>query len=229
MSHEAVIFDLDDTLYRERRYALSGFAAVSRELSARYGIGAHDAFRILARALRSGRRQQGFQDLCERYALDYAEVPRLVHLSRMHRPRLRLPRVTSDVLATVRRAQPTAVLTNGLPSVQVRKVAALGLEPLVDCVVYASEHGTGLGKPDPAPFLAVCARLGVHPRECVFVGNDPATDIAGARAVGMKTIRIGRGNSPIGQADADLVLRHLTGVPAALGVLEGLKGIADAA
>lgn len=229
MSHEAVIFDLDDTLYPERRYALSGFAAVSREVSARYGIDPRDAFRALARALRDGRRHQGFQELCERYALDYAEVPRLVHVLRMHRPRLRLPRATADVLATVRRAQPTAVVTNGLPTVQVRKVAALGLEALVDCVVYASEHGTGLGKPDPAPFLAVCVRLGVHPRECVFVGNDPSTDIAGARAVGMKTIRIGRGEPPLAHADADLVLRHLSGVPAALGVLASLKGIADAA
>lgn len=231
MTHEAVIFDLDDTLYRERRYALSGFAAVSHELQVRHGIPAGDAFRTLASACRGGRRQAAFQELCERFGLDFREVPRLVHLMRMHTPRLRLTRAARDVLTTVRKAQPVAILTNGLPNVQVRKIAALGIEPLVDAVIYATEHGNGAGKPDPAPFLAVCARLGVHPRECVFVGNDPIRDVAGARAVGMRTIRLetpeaaaaARTAGALPEPDADLVVRGIAAVPAALAALAGLK------
>jgi putative hydrolase of the HAD superfamily len=228
--HEAVIFDLDDTLYPERRYALSGFAAISHELQVRHGIPAADAFRTLSSALRAGRRQSAFQELCERFTLDQREIPRLVHLMRMHTPRLRLARAARQVLAAVRRSQPVAVLTNGLPNVQVRKIAALGIEPLVDAVIYAVEHGIGIGKPDAAPFLAVCTRLGVHPRECVFVGNDPIRDVAGARAVGMRTIRVGRFDSAealrasiVPEPDADLVVRGIADVPAALGVLAELK------
>lgn len=243
--HEAVIFDLDDTLYLERRYALSAFAAVSHEMQVRYGVAAAHAYRTLVAAFRGGRRQTALQELCVELAIDAAEVPRLVHLMRMHTPRLRLTPSARAVLTTVRRSQPVAILTNGLPNVQVRKIAALGLEPLVDCVIYATEHGTGTGKPDPAPFLAVCSRLGVHPRECVFVGNDPQKDIAGARAVGMKTIRVGpldlaaacpsdlsaAGPSPTTALgpDADFVVGRIGEVPAALSVLADLKRMSDAA
>ena len=34
----AIIFDLDDTLYRERRWLLSGFAAVARHLEVAYRL-----------------------------------------------------------------------------------------------------------------------------------------------------------------------------------------------
>ena len=56
----------------------------------------------------------------------------------------------------------TALLTNGDPSVQAGKVRALGLEALVDHVVYASEHAPG-GKPAREPFVEVLRRLQVGP------------------------------------------------------------------
>ncbi|MDF2957478.1 MAG: FMN and 5-amino-6-uracil phosphatase YigB [Candidatus Alkanophagales archaeon MCA70_species_1] len=43
-------------------------------------------------------------------------------------------------------------------------------------------------KPDPRIFLKALAALGVSPADAVFVGDRPQEDIAGARAVGMKTI-----------------------------------------
>jgi putative hydrolase of the HAD superfamily len=48
-------------------------------------------------------------------------------------------------------------------------------------------HDTGKSKPDNAPFLAMCKRLKVKPSECLFVGDNPARDVAGAKSVGMRT------------------------------------------
>ena len=47
-------------------------------------------------------------------------------------------------------------------------------------------HDTGKQKPDKAPFLRMCHRLRVKPAECLFVGDNPERDIAGAKAAGMK-------------------------------------------
>ena len=48
-------------------------------------------------------------------------------------------------------------------------------------------HDTELHKPNKAPFLRMCRQLRVKPSECLFVGDNPARDIAGAKSVGMKT------------------------------------------
>jgi FMN phosphatase YigB (HAD superfamily) len=47
----------------------------------------------------------------------------------------------------------------------------------------------GVSKPHPEAFLFTLARLGVSARQAVHVGDYPRTDIAGAKAVGMRAIR----------------------------------------
>lgn len=44
------------------------------------------------------------------------------------------------------------------------------------------------GKPERIFFEELCTRLGVAPRDCILVGDNLESDIAGARRVGMKTI-----------------------------------------
>ena len=122
----------------------------------------------------------------------------------------------------MRTAWRLGVVTNGRPDIQARKIAALGLEPLVDTIVLAADHGLGLGKPEPAPFLDACQALGVTPSQTVFVGDDLRCDITGAHAVGMKTIWLSASVSlppESALAVADLILPSLSGVPSAAGRL----------
>jgi putative hydrolase of the HAD superfamily len=113
------------------------------------------------------------------------------------------------------------ILTNGLPSVQFRKVAALGLAPLVDEVVYAEEHAPG-GKPAAAAFRAVLRALDLAPEHAVFVGDDPVNDVRGAKAAGFRTIRLACGRLPAAACpldDADMVIHSVAELPAAAAAL----------
>lgn len=212
----AVIFDLDDTLYPERRFVLSGFAAVAAEVHRRFGVPCRDAFATLSLALRRGQRPRAFQSLCARFDLPEAVIPELLDIVRSHSPRLRLPFAARAVLGRLRSTCRLGILTNGLPAMQARKVAALGLAPLVDAVIYACEHGSGCGKPDAAPFRAALTTLGVSPRHAVFVGDNPWNDIAGARQSGLRAILVTRRGEP---EDAgvrpDRIVRSLWDVPRA--------------
>ena len=67
---------------------------------------------------------------------------------------------------------------------------ALGLASMVDHVLFATEHGTGRGKPDTASFVAMTRRLAVEPERCVFVGDDPDCDIGGANRAGMCSVQL---------------------------------------
>ena len=216
-SPRAILFDLDETLYLERRFALSGFAAVARAVAADAGIGAHPIFARLAGALRRGERAIAFQQLCSVLGWPESRVDRLIDIYRTHAPNLRLPLRTRRTLGVLRPEWRLGIVTNGPAGIQAAKIDTLGLESLVDTVIYASRCGLGGGKPSPEPFVTAARRLGVMLPRCVFVGDDPRCDIGGARRVGMKTIRIRQGvHSRTWVSDyeeADAVTTSLLDVP----------------
>ncbi len=51
----------------------------------------------------------------------------------------------------------------------------------------------GFVKPHPGMFLEAARRLGANPKDCLYVGDLPLSDIWGAQQVGMKAILVRRG------------------------------------
>ena len=185
-----LLFDLDDTLYARRDFLDSGFAAVAAYAARTRRLDRDGVLHVLREAHAGGWAGREFQVLCGAQGLPLKVLPTLVEVFRSHAPVLRLHPEVARVLLTLRRAGwRIGILTNGHPAVQGRKVRALGLAGLVDTVTYAEDHTPG-GKPDPAAFLAALRSLDLPPARCVHVGDDPVRDIAGARGIGMRTIRV---------------------------------------
>ncbi len=89
-------------------------------------------------------------------------------------------------------------------------LARLGLAQRFAAIVAAA--AVGAAKPDPRPFEVALGLLGVEPAECVHVGDDPATDVAGAEAAGLAAVLLDRsGRAPGSLAD-------LSGLATRLGV-----------
>ncbi|MFI6443717.1 HAD family hydrolase [Kitasatospora sp. NPDC050543] len=95
-----------------------------------------------------------------------------------------------DALARLRAAGWTiAVVTNGATDVQRAKLAVTGLLDAVDAVCVSEE--VCAPKPEPAIFHTAAARCGHHLSAGGWmIGNNPATDILGAQAVGLHSIWI---------------------------------------
>lgn len=223
-----LVVDLDDTLYPRREFLLSGFRAVAVYAADAEGIDGKALYATMTRALDEGESSRALQRLCAEHELRNVDVQALLQIFRDHAPALMLD---DDVAPALRRMRSAGwrivILTNGLPSVQERKLAALGLSSLVDHIVYAEQFAPK-GKPAPDTFRQALRRLGLPAGRCVCVGDDPVNDIAGARAVGLRTIRITRHTDLTPARDADAVARTFDEVPAiAAGLLE--KGASDAA
>lgn len=210
----AVIFDLDDTLYRERRFAVSGCAAVATHLARTSDLDEGEVYRFLVARHRRGGRATALQALCETYDVPALRIAELIDVIRTHRPRLRLPATSADTLRRLRaQGHRLGVLTNGLPSTQREKVLALGLAPLVDAVVYAETCAPG-GKPARRCFDAALGRLGVNPSDAVFVGDSIVNDVDGAKAAGLHTVWLPPRHGDRTASGADAVVATLTEVPA---------------
>jgi FMN phosphatase YigB (HAD superfamily) len=212
----AVVFDLDDTLYPYRRFLASGFAVIAETLSATFGCDRLATLRTLLRASRGRARGHEIQVCLAALQLPPGLAPELVARLISHTPWLRLPRSSENVLIALRRAGwRIGIITNGPAAAQSRKVAALGLANYVDAVVYASEHGTGAGKPESHAFVAMSTRLDVAPDRCVMVGDNEDCDIAGALGAGFHAIRCTAwARHPVAEVTrANGTIAHLADVP----------------
>ena len=209
----SVILDLDDTLYPRRRYVQSGFARVARHVAGNRTVSVREAFALLCHAHGTAPGHE-FQVLCAHLGLAEDGIDAWVRLFRAHMPAIWLPQDAARALRRLREdGFALAVLTNGLPSVQARKVAALGLAPLVDHVIYADEHAPG-GKPHEAAFAEALRRLGTSPAETLMVGDDARCDVAGARAAGLRTVWLDRGSGGTRPAcGADAIATGIEQVP----------------
>lgn len=216
----AVVFDLDDTLYPYRRFVESGMAAVAAYLAEAHGVNGTWARQWLLRASRGGDRGRELQACLEVLRLSPGLLPVLLRTLRAHSPAIHLPHASVRVLDRLRsEGWRLGVLTNGAPSVQTRKIDALGIVRRVDAVVYAAEHGTGAGKPEVEPFAEIARRLAVPAARTVVVGNDAVADVAGARHAGMQAIHCAVWTATPPDAGAGAVLRRLSRVPAAARAL----------
>jgi putative hydrolase of the HAD superfamily len=71
----------------------------------------------------------------------------------------------------------------------------LGLGGMLDAVVTSAVAGAA--KPDPAIFEAALQEVRCPREKALFVGDSPETDIAGARAAGLRAVLIDRGTAPV--------------------------------
>ena len=67
----------------------------------------------------------------------------------------------------------------------------LGMASYLDFCLTSAE--VGVEKPDPAIFVAALERAGVNPAEAVHVGDQPRSDLVGARGAGLHAILLDRG------------------------------------
>lgn len=186
---KAVVFDLDDTLYPEEDYVKSGLAAVSEEISRRYGT--LDALSEL-KALYDADSKGVFDRYALNHGLDNTAAAALVETYREHTPDIRLTKEVSDMLLSLReKGLKLGVITDGRPSGQRKKIDALGLENTVDKVIITDElGGIEYRKPNPKSFELMCAALNSNPEETVYVGDNPQKDFAVKEHLPIKTIRL---------------------------------------
>lgn len=187
----AVVFDLDDTLYPERAYVLSGFRAVSIWAEGIVDVPAERCHAQLRRLFDSGVRERTFDTWLERYGLADGElVPEMVRVYREHEPEIVPFPGARSLLDRLAGRHRLGLVSDGMASVQRRKLISLGLAPYFDSVVLTEELESGHSKPSALPFQVTLDRLAVSGEEAVYVADNPTKDFIGARLLGMATVRI---------------------------------------
>lgn len=187
-----VVLDMDDTLYLERDYVRSGFAAVAHDAARTAG----EADRLdawLWAAFEAGIRGDTFDRMRDAFPGVGARrtTADLVDVYRTHTPAIALgagTRETLDRLAAIRLR--LGVLTDGPVAGQAAKAAALGLDRWFDPIVLTGAADASYAKPGTVGFSAIATAWDLPGPELVYVGDNPAKDFVGPRQLGWMTVRL---------------------------------------
>jgi len=85
-----------------------------------------------------------------------------------------------------------------------------GLLPLFATLTFSDE--CGIRKPDPEIFALTLRAVSVAAADAIHVGDDPTLDVEGARAAGMRVVRVTRGRSRSNDPEADATIADLSGL-----------------
>ena len=187
---EALVFDLDDTLYLESDFVMSGYRAVAQFLADTDVCDFQNAFDCMAETFVAEGRQKVFHALLERFPNSSTILSDLVEVYRQHNPSISLFPGYSDLLQKLAHQYRLGVITDGLPAVQARKVRALGLESVMDKIIYTWVYGTDKEKPHPFSFSLMLEYLKMEPECVLFIGDNPIKDCSGAHGAGMKCAQV---------------------------------------
>ncbi len=222
----AIAFDLDDTLYPERDYALSGFSAVATWAEAALGIPHEQVYSELKGLFGAGVRRTIFNQWLEGHGLaSETWLAEMVNQYRQHVPELvPFPEVV-ELLRGLHGSYRLAILTQGYASSQRSKIRALDLEHYFEKILILAETEREQWKPNRKAFERLLTELELPGDQVVYVGDNPEKDFYGARQVGIRTVRVRRAGAehaakePIDPSYApDLEVADLQVLPEALGL-----------
>jgi len=188
---QAVVFDLDDTLFLERDYVKSGFKAVAQHL--RNKTNKKIPFeRWMWRRFLAGKSEKMFDSLNEHFSLNLAkkQIAELIRVYRRHVPHIEPCKGVENVLSVLKRhRKKLGLLSDGFLPAQQLKLHAINLEPYFDAIIFTEQIGREAWKPSQVGFEKIRAELEVSHNQCAYVADNPAKDFLAPNKLGWATIQ----------------------------------------
>ncbi|MFL1524588.1 HAD family hydrolase [Pseudomonas sp. O230] len=218
-----LIFDLDDTLYDETSFVISGLGAVARHGEDVFGWNAERSLGLMLNVLEREGRGRVFDRWLESHGqLSKTRVTECVNVYRHHRPSLELFPAARVVLDRYRGQVPLYLVTDGHKIVQRNKVDALGLFSTFRRVLITHRFGIRHAKPSLHCFERIRQAEGCRWADMVYVGDNPSKDFVNLNPLGALTVRV--------QTGGHRSVVALPGYDAQISIpdLDALPGVLDA-
>lgn len=181
---QAVIFDLDDTLYGEKEYVRSGYRAIADTLPnvERMEEKLWQAFEQKKSAIDAVLNAEGiYTDELKQQCLS---------VYRLHQPDIQFYEGAKELLCQLRSdSYKLGIITDGRPEGQRAKIKALGLNELVDHIIVTDElGGVEYRKPNKVAFERMKKLLDVPFEKMCYVGDNIKKDFVAPEHLGMRSI-----------------------------------------
>ena len=189
-----MVLDLDDTLFLERDYVVSGFTAVGAHVAARFGCAEFAATAIAL--FEGGIRGTTFNQTLALVGINPTDdlVTELLDVYRRHVPTIALLPDAKRLIDRVH-GRYVGVVTDGPLESQRAKAHAVGAPDWAELVVYTAALGPRFGKPHELGFALHEERADLGGDQFTYIADNPTKDFIGPKARGWTTIRLRRPDS----------------------------------
>lgn len=190
----AVVFDLDDTLYDSRMFWYGAFDDIAFEAEKEMKIKRKKIFKLLKSELdvKTSSYPRLFNDVATKLGIkDKAEqekwAKQAVNIFHKHTPKLVPFRGVKKMLRWLKQRKKIGLLSNGRSVTQWKKIKALGMANIFDQVVLVQGSES---KPSPVGYQKIAYRLQIKTGEMIYVGDNPEVDFSVCKRLGIKSIRV---------------------------------------
>ena len=173
------VFDLDDTLFKEHQYCLSGMEAVADYVRLIYK---KDMYNNLVDWMKCNEGDI-FGRLCIELSIPATVKKSLIWIYRLHKPNISLTKQTDEMITFIEKhSAGIAILTDGRSITQRLKIHSLGIErfPLYISEEFMSE------KPEEHRFKKIMQDFPAE--KYIYIGDNPAKDFKAPNELGWLTI-----------------------------------------
>tara|TARA_B100000029_G_scaffold508216_1_gene594575 strand:+ start:278 stop:955 length:678 start_codon:yes stop_codon:yes gene_type:complete len=188
-----LIFDLDDTLYEEKKFVESGFKATSHYLKTKFKFNEKKIYLKLLKILNQYGRGKIFDILCNQLKLKEKNLEKkLIQIYRSHTPKINIRKETLEILKYYSRFN-KYIITDGNYFVQKKKIKSLKIEKYFKKIYYTNYYGLKYNKPSLLCFKKIKEKENVKWNELVYIGDNPKKDFINCNKKKILTIRLMKG------------------------------------
>ena len=181
MRNKVLVFDLDDTLYKEIDFLKSAFHEIANRISV--SIDPQTVFDEMMHTYY--KHENVFQLIINKYC-PLETIGHLLEIYRNHHPDISLPIETEKVLEQLSQKATLGMITDGRAITQRNKIKALRLDRYFkDDNILISEE-TGFVKPSEEPYFFF---MNKYPSsDYCYIGDNTEKDFVAANSLGWETI-----------------------------------------
>jgi len=183
LDYDVVVFDLDDTLYSEMDYVLSGYKFLSDLIEKLYS---KNTYKTFIKAL-----NEKVPDIFS-YVISEHKLPTILKYHfilayRYHTPNIKLNEGVISILDKLKSKEiPIYLITDGRSITQRLKISSLEIENFFEYIFISEE--VGVDKPELDSFIAIQR---AHPNESiVYIADNPSKDFIAPKRLGWNSIGI---------------------------------------
>lgn len=181
---KVILFDLDDTLYGEKEYVKSGYAAVAQLLP--------NIEHVREKLWNAFEEKKSAIDelLCSENIYSEKLKKKCLETYRLHNPNIHLYDGVADMLTRLcKRGLFLGMITDGRPEGQRLKIKVLGLEKYFKKIIITDElGGVEYRKPNSKAFEIMKAYFDVLYNQMLYVADNPNKDFIAPQKLGMKCL-----------------------------------------
>lgn len=181
---DAIVFDLDDTLYGEKEYVKSGYQKIAKEFPEIPNM-AERLWKFFSEG------KPAIDELLRREnAVSDEMKQKMLGIYRHQIPDIHLYQGVQEMLLEFRMSGfKLGIITDGRPEGQRAKIRVLGLEQMVDHIIVTDElGGSEYRKPNPLAFQKMREALRTDFEKMCYIGDNLQKDFAAPLQLGMKCI-----------------------------------------